>query len=69
MVDLKVRLEEAELAYHRLITGQTVAEVRDHNGELIRYSASNLTRLWAYIQSLRAQLGIAPQAPARVWIR
>lgn len=69
-VDLTTRLAEAEEAYHALMTGQSVAELRDQNGELIRYTPANAPRLLAYIQSLKQQLGlIAPGSlgPARGW--
>jgi len=56
-VDLQTRLDEAEQAYHSLMTGVSVAELRDHNGELIRYTPANASRLLAYIQSLKIQLG------------
>ena len=69
-VDLETRLAEAEEAYHALMTGQSVAELRDQNSELIRYMPANASRLLAYIQSLKQQLGlIAPGSlgPARGW--
>lgn len=68
--DLQARLQEAELAYHRLMTGQSAAEFRDQNGELVRYTPANASRLLAYITSLKAQLGLLPAgalAPARAW--
>lgn len=69
-IDKKVLLEEAEAAYHALATGQAVAEVRDHNGETIRYFAPQMGRLRAYIFQLRAELGQSQGgnlAPARGW--
>ena len=70
MTDLQTKLEEAEAAYHALMTGQSVAELRDQNSEMIRYTPANAARLLAYIQSLKQQLGlIAPGSlgPARGW--
>lgn len=67
-VDLNILLQEAETAYHRLLTGQAAVEFRDSNGEMVRYSATNAARLMAYIVSLKKQLGIATDiAPMRVW--
>lgn len=57
MADLTTQLAEAEAAYHALMLGQSVAELRDSNGELIRYTPANAGRLMAYITSLKAQLG------------
>lgn len=65
---LKITLQEAEVAYHRLMTGQSVVEFRDQNGELVRYSAVNASRLMGYILDLKRQLGMgAGQGPMRVW--
>lgn len=61
-VDLQTRLDEAEQAYHALMTGSSVAELRDHNGELVRYTPANAVRLAAYIQSLKFQLGLASRS-------
>lgn len=66
-VDLQTQLQEAEQAYHNLMTGQSVAEFRDQNGEMVRYSPANASRLLAYITSLKMQLGGCPVGPARVW--
>lgn len=67
-VDLQTRLEEAESAYHSLAIGQGIAEFRDQNGEMIRYTQANRAALWNYILSLRAQLGIiTTTAPGRAW--
>ena len=69
-IDKKVLLKEAEAAYHALMSGQTVAEVRDHNGELIRYFAPQAMRLKNYILELKSELGLirpGAVAPARGW--
>jgi len=66
-VDLQSQLQEAELAYHSLMTGQSVAELRDQNGELVRYTPISAPRLLAYIHSLKAQLGLHGGGPGRVW--
>lgn len=57
---IEQRLQEAELAYHQLMmggqNGGTVVEVRDSNGEMIRYSTANASRLLQYINYLRSLL-------------
>lgn len=59
-VDLQKRLDEAEAAYHSLAIGQGIAELRDQNGETIRYTQASRHALWSYILRLRAELGQAP---------
>lgn len=69
-VDLQQALAEAETAYHQLMVGQSVAEFRDSNGELARYTPANASRLLAYIMSLKQQLGLLPActlAPGRAF--
>ena len=53
---LAERLVEAEAAYHALQTGSGVVEVRDSNGESIRYTQANASRLRAYILDLKQQI-------------
>lgn len=59
MATLTERLTEAEEAYHRLMTGTSAVELRDSNGEMIRYTAANAYRLSAYIESLKGQIAAA----------
>lgn len=59
-MDLTTALAEAEKALHLLMTGQSAAEIRDHNGELIRFNQVNQLALQKYILGLKSQLGIAP---------
>ncbi len=69
-VDLQTRLNEAEQAYHSLMIGASVAEIRDHNGEVMRFTPPNAPKLLAYITSMKMQLGlISPGAlaPGRGW--
>lgn len=69
-VTLQSRLAEAEAAYHSLMVGGSVAELRDHNGEQIRYTPANASRLSAYITWLKIQLGLLPAnslRPGRGW--
>lgn len=67
-MDLNTALQDAEQAYHRLMTGQSAVEFRDSNGELVRYSAISANRLMGYILSLKSQLGLATNVgPMRAW--
>lgn len=50
------RLIEAKLALHLLLTGQQEAEVRDSNGESVRFTTANVSRLRAYIAELQDEL-------------
>lgn len=66
-------LAEARAAYHALAIGQSVAESRDSNGELVRYTSANMSRLKSYIAELEAILATEagtnrPRGPLRpVW--
>lgn len=55
-------LREAKIAYHALQTGRGVVEVRDSNGESVRYSPANASRLKDYIDELTRELngGVMP---------
>jgi hypothetical protein len=50
------KLEEAENAYHALQCGRSAVEVRDQNGESVRYTAANAGRLYVYITDLKQQI-------------
>lgn len=50
--ELKVLLTEARAAYHKLMTGTALVELRDQNGESVRFSSINRAALYAYIQDL-----------------
>lgn len=56
MATVQERLNEAEAAYHDLVTGRAVAEIRDQNGETVRYSKADLSKLQLYINSLKQTL-------------
>ena len=58
-------LVEAERAYHDLSTGKSMVQARDSNGEEARYTAANASRLWAYIQWLKAQIAGSDTVAAR----
>ncbi len=53
---LQDRLIEAEAAYHKLNIGEQAAEVRDSNGESVRFTQANQARLRAYIAELKAEI-------------
>lgn len=53
-------LTEAETAYHSLMIGGQAVDFQDQNGERIRYTAANGTRLLSYINWLRGLLGMCP---------
>lgn len=50
------RLVEAEAAYHALLTGGQPVECRDSNGESVRYTPANASRLKAYIAEIKAEI-------------
>lgn len=51
-------LTEAETAYHKLMLGHSAVEVRDQNGDMVRYTPANRQALQLYIQKLRIELGV-----------
>lgn len=53
---LEDRLIAAQIAYHNLMTGKSVREAVDQNGERITYTAANADKLKAYIADLEAQI-------------
>lgn len=63
MATLQERLAFAEEAYDAVLLGKAPVEVRDQNGEMIRYTPANPARLSAYIESLKNQLGQQSVAP------
>lgn len=72
LATLAQRLAEAEAAYHALLTGKAVVEVRDANGESVVYQQSNRASLAAYVNDLRRQIGDgagqSESGPMRVWL-
>lgn len=71
---LKVRLAEAELAYHQLALGGQARVIVDQNGERVEFTAGNKGTLAQYIVTLKAQIGPEPLpcqpsafAPAQFW--
>ena len=66
------RLLEERIALHALLTGQQEAEVRDSNGESVRFTSANASRLREYIAQLEGEVaGLNPikqRAPLRpIW--
>jgi hypothetical protein len=62
---LQQRLEAAEKAYHDLVLGAAVREVRDSNGEMIVYTAANRDALRGYIAILKDQIAASGGTPSR----
>lgn len=59
MVTDTERLEQAEQAYHDLMTGKSVVQFRDSNGEVIQYNQQSAGKLLQYIFILKQRLGVA----------
>ncbi|WP_421906791.1 gpW family head-tail joining protein [Mameliella sp.] len=64
MATLVERLAEAENALHDLLLGQQAVEVRDSNGESIRFTPARREELRRYIRELTEEIAGA-QKPAR----
>lgn len=60
---LKIRLIEAEDAYHQLLTGTKEVSVNVGNFGSVTYNQTSRTALEAYISSLKAQLAEAEGQP------
>jgi hypothetical protein len=56
----KILLAEAEKAYHGIMTGGGVRVLSDQNGERVEFGSANRLALVAYINQLRADLGMCP---------
>ena len=52
----QAQLDEARAAYHKLQLGQALVEIVDQNGEKVRFSPANQSKLYAYIQQMEMQL-------------
>jgi hypothetical protein len=59
VVTLQKQLDEARAAYHNLLTGQAARVIVDQNGERVEFTTANRQSLYAYIQSLIAQINAA----------
>ncbi len=49
-------LNQARVAYHKLVTGLSAREVVDSNGERVTFTAANRQALYNYILELEVQL-------------
>lgn len=70
MASLTDQLAEAQAAYHDLTIGKAVAEFRDSNGEIVKYSQARKSDLANYIADLKAQITptTVSRAPMRVFL-
>lgn len=64
---LSERLADAEAKYHQLMTGTSVVEVTDQNGEKVVFSRASASNLAKYIQQLKDQLNGTSRGPMRAW--
>lgn len=55
------RLDEANAAYHALMTGTSPRVVVDQNGERVEFTKADAQLLYAYIKKLEAQ--VTPTTP------
>lgn len=62
---LQTRLDEAETAYHQLVTGQKEVTVSSSSGKSVTYTQANVGQLASYIASLKRQLGTSTIKPFR----
>jgi hypothetical protein len=73
LAQLQTWLLEAELALHKLATGQTANVIVDQNGERVEYNKASMSSLRTYIGDLKAQIaqaggtGPASVGPLRPW--
>lgn len=66
---LMKRLEDAENAYHSLMTGRSLKVFVDQNGERMEYGTGSALQLSKYIAELKRQLGIGvATGPLDVWM-
>lgn len=63
-------LADAEAKYHALMTGRAIVELRDQNGETVRYSQARKGDLKLYVEELRALVNGTGtgSGPMRIWI-
>lgn len=65
----EARLADAELALHRLMTGQAARVVVDQNTERVEFAVANADRLRAYIWELKMKLGkVSVTGPMQPWM-
>jgi hypothetical protein len=61
--ELQTRLADAESALHNVLIGRGVSEVRDFNGEMVRYSRVDTAALRAYIKQLQDEIAVLLGTP------
>lgn len=66
MATKEEQLAAAEEAYHSLMTGAAVVEVKDANGETIKYQTANAFRLAGYIEKLKRDINGSGCGPMQV---
>lgn len=66
---IKLRLAEAELAYHQLQTGKKVATVTFGPSKSVSYTAANMTDLLRYINDLKDKIADCEGRKGRRMIR
>lgn len=66
---LAEKLAAAELAYHKLMIGESARVFVDQNGERIEYTPAKVGDLLRYINDLKAQIAgkSATTGPMSVW--
>lgn len=69
MLDKQALLKEAEQAYHNLMTGTATVRVKK-DGREVEFGRADANKLKAYIEQLKAELGIATRRrrPAGVYL-
>ena len=62
------KLADAEKALHDLLTGNSVAYVRDSSGEAVSYTKAEMGKLNAYIEQLKQKINTTTRRPLNVWL-
>lgn len=60
LAELRNKIADAEAKYHQLQLGNVARVIVDQNGERVEFTVVKRSDLYAYLQSLRAQLPDAP---------
>lgn len=73
LATLRTQLTAAQSAYHDLMIGQAVVQIRDQNGELVIYNQADASKLATYISSLQRQIAsltgsTGPSGPMQVFM-
>lgn len=65
------KLEEAETAYHDLVTGAKARVVVDQNGERVEFTPANRAALAQYIEKLKELVTGVQRVtgPLKVWLK